>query len=293
MKRAVVTTSSSCLEALGLLQGMDILRLHVNINNVDFIDGKNITSERLATIMKTNLKSVARTFPPSIHEMHLLFNDLIARGVTEVFVCGISSKFSQTLPMLEELKVHYANRLHIFVYDTKTLNIAEGALAYEAKVLIEQGESFENVAKKLDDLRRRSEFLFTLSDLDYIIRNKKLSAPAAFVANLFDIKPIMQINQIGEIIAVEKVRKLEKTLTTMGKTVEKLAANQPAFIYLTDTGHHESTEFFKKILAMHFGWHDLPVIRVSTISLANHGLMGTGIGVFYGELPHIVKALKK
>lgn len=120
---------------------MDILRLHVNINNVDFIDGKNITSERLATIMKTNLKSVARTFPPSIHpsihEMHLLFNDLIARGVTEVFVCGISSKFSQTLPMLEELKVHYANRLHIFLYDTKTLNIAEGALAYEAKVLIE------------------------------------------------------------------------------------------------------------------------------------------------------------
>ena len=129
MKRAVVTTSSSCLEALELSQGMDILRLHVNINNVDFIDGKNITSERLATIMKTNLKSVARTFPPSIHEMHLLFNDLIARGVTEVFVCGISSKFSQTLPMLEELKVHYANRLHIFVYDTKTLNIAEGALA--------------------------------------------------------------------------------------------------------------------------------------------------------------------
>ncbi|MFP6813647.1 MAG: fatty acid-binding protein DegV, partial [Moraxella sp.] len=102
-----------------------------------------------------------------------------------------------------------------------------------------------------------------------------------------------QINQIGEIIAVEKVRKLEKTLTTMGKIVEKLAANQPAFIYLTDTGHHESTEFFKKILATHFGWHDLPVIRVSTISLANHGLMGTGIGVFYGELPHIVKALKK
>jgi hypothetical protein len=44
---------------------------------------------------------------------------------------------------------------------------------------------------------------------------------------------------------------------------------------------------------LHFGWHDLPVIRVSTISLANHGLMGTGIGVFYGELPHIVKALKK
>ena len=77
MKRAVVTTSSSCLEALGLSQGMDILRLHVNINNVDFIDGKNITTERLATIMKTNLKSVARTFPPSIHEMLLLFNVLI------------------------------------------------------------------------------------------------------------------------------------------------------------------------------------------------------------------------
>ena len=63
-----------------------------------------------------------------------------------------------------------------------------------------------------------------------------------------------RINQIGEIIAVEKVRKLEKTLTTMGKTVEKLAANQPAFIYLTDTGHHESTEYFKKILATHFAF---------------------------------------
>ena len=50
-------------------------------------------------------------------------------------------------------------------------------------------------------------------------------------------------------------------------------------------------KYWRRIL--HFGWHDLPVIRVSTISLANHGLMGTGIEVFYGELPHIVKALKK
>ena len=106
--------------------------------------------------------------------------------------------------------------------------------------------------QKLDDLRRRSEFLFTLSDLDYIIRNKKIVRPAAFVANLFDIKPIMQINQIGEIIAVEKCVSL-KNPDHHGENRRKLAANQPAFIYLTDTGHHESTEFLK-ILATHFIW---------------------------------------
>lgn len=47
-----------------------------------------------------------------------------------------------------------------------------------------------DIIKCLDELRRHSLFMFTLSDLSVIVHNKKLSAPAGFFANFFDIKPM-------------------------------------------------------------------------------------------------------
>lgn len=181
--------------------------------------------------------------------------------------------------------------MDICIYDTKTLNLPEGALAYEADFLMRTGAPFEEIVAALDDLRSRSVFEFTLESLNYIIRNKKLSAPAGFVATLFDVKPIMQIAQDGFIIPVDKIRKFERAVREIANRVASQIDSNNKYLYLADGGIPEITNYCAELVKDELKLDYMPIIPVSCISLANHGPQGIALGAFYGKLPRIVREL--
>lgn len=292
MKYAVLSTSSSGLNNLNISHNIQIIPMHVDINNVAFLDGKNINATSLSNIMQGSPNALAKTAPPTLEEAMSIFDDLYKKGYEGVLVCTLSSKFSETYNILQKCRKLLENKLSIYVYDSLSLNLAEGAMAYEAESWLNKGKSFFEVVQRMDYIREHSAFLFTLSDLSYITRAKKLSAPASFFANLFDIKPIMEINQEGFIVAKEKVRKLDPALRRMADNIEKLVRNQKTYIFLADGGHDYLTTYYSRLLYREYGLTDLPIIPVSTISLANHGYKGVGIGAFWGELPELVERLQ-
>lgn len=292
MKRITLSTSSSGLGYLSNIpHRIEIIPLHLLINNVDFIDGQNINPDSFRKIVDVAPNTLAKTTPATEAEVMRIFDNLVKRGYKEAFVCTISSKFSKSYEILEKAKHHYAHVLNIYLYDTRTLNIAEGALAYEADCLMQEGWAMEDIAHHLNDLRSRNLFLFTLSDLSFIIRNKKLSTTAGFLANLLNIKPIMHIDQEGFITPYKKVRGIEQTLYKMVEATGEIVGNQDTYFYIADGGFEEVRTMFLQILDEHFGIKNPPIIPVSTISLANHGPTGIGIGAFYGKLPRIVHYL--
>lgn len=291
MKHAIISTSSSGLANLKFSHHMHILPMHVKINNVDFLDSKNINPAKLTQIMQTSPNSLAKTSPPSEAEIMQMFESLYNEGYQSLFVCTLSSKFSETYNMVQACRKRFDGKMNIFVYDTLNLNLTEATMSYEADSWFKQEKSFAEITRRLDYIRDHSSFLFTLSDLTYITKAGKLSAPASFFANLFDIKPIMEIDKKGFIVAKEKVRKLDNTLRRMAEITLETAGND-AYIYLSDGGHDFLTTYYARLLYREYGLKDLPVFPVSTISLANHGYKCIGIGSFYGDLPEIVQRLK-
>lgn len=289
MSRIVVSTSSSSLNLLPFSTRIKTLPLHVTINNVEFTDGKNVSPASLTKLMVDFPHSIATTSPATEAEVTAFFLDLYKNGYNEIFVCCLSSQFSQSYQILKSVQQALIDKITIFIYDTKTLNLDEGALAYEADYLLQQGKTFFEITQRLDQLRKSSTFLFTLYDLHYIIQNKKLSAPAGFFANLFDIKPIMEINQAGNIVAKDKVRKIDKALSRLGKEIVTFTQGKASFIYLASGGYQADIDYFADILVHEYGLKNLPVIPVSTISLANHGPRGVAIGAFAGEVPKIAE----
>lgn len=291
MKTLVLATSSSCLPSLNISHNIQTIPMRVRINEVDFLDGKNIDTAYLSQIMKKWQKSLAKTSPPTQSDMLQTFYELDKQGFERVFVCTLSSKFSETYNIIKSAAQNFTGKMQIHVFDTLSLNLIEGAMAYEADYMLRRGASLDDVQSRLRYIRQHSGFYFTLSDLSYITAAKKLSAPASFFANLFDIKPIMQIDQDGYITASDKVRKIEPTLRKMVDKTLELIGNHNAFIYLTDGGQDHLTSYFANLLSKEYGLNNLPVLPVSTTSLANHGYKGVGIGVFYGELPVITNYL--
>lgn len=290
-KRIVLSTSSSCIDSI-TNQNIRLIPMHVVINNVDFVDGKNINSAVLNDIMMRTPNALASTMPATEAEVTAIFKELYEEGYQDVFVCSISSKFSNSYQILQRAKKAFEDQMNIYIYDSKSLNFSEAALAYEAHVMLQAGNSFPEIVYRLDRLQSKTPMLFTLNKLDYIIRNKKLSAPAGFMANLFNIKPIMELSRQGEIVAKDKIRGTSKTLNRIVTDIQKMAEYQDAFLYVVDGRDKEFTDYFVHILEKDFGITGLPRMPVSTISLANHGPKGVGLGAFIGDLPKITKLVQ-
>lgn len=292
MKRIVLNTSSSGLHYLGVRHQVGIIPLMVRFSNELFLDdGKNLTPARLSKFMQKHPKAIANTSPLDETAISEIFSQLYRQKYTDVFVCCLSSKFSKNYELLMYQKGKYRGEMNICVYDTKTLNLGEAALAYEADHLVQAGVSFEDIVHRLDDLRTKQAFSFTLESLDYIINNKKLSGAAGFVANLFDIKPIMQITDDGFIVPKDKVRKFERTVRQMARQIGDLTAGQTRYLYLADGGVDGLTDYCRALIKDELGISSLPAIGVSCVSLANHGPLGIGLGAFYGNLPRLVEVL--
>lgn len=292
MKRIVVSTSSSCLNYINTPHAVRLIPFHIIIDGKDYLDIRDIDTMRLSQMIRQNPNLQVKTSPPTEAEINALFEELYADGYEEVFVCTISSAISHSYDIFCTLKAKYAGRMNIYVYDTKTLNIDEGTLVFEADLMMQEGKSMLEIVARLDELRKNSMFMFTLSDLDFLIRSKKLSASAGFFANLFSIKPVMWVDEIGRVVPREKIRKFERSINYIAETTVSYIGNQEAFIYIADAHKGLYTEGFREMLANEYGLRNLPVIPVSSVSLANHGPDGVGIGVYCGKLPRLVKYIK-
>ncbi|WP_066801603.1 DegV family protein [Moraxella oblonga] len=291
MKRVVVSTSSSSLNYINAPHNIRFIPFHIFVEGKDYLDIRDIDTPKLSKMIRQNPSLNVKTSPATEQEIFALFEELRKEGYTEVFLCTISSAISNSHAIFDRLKAKYVGHMDIYVYDTKTLNIDEGVLAFEADLMMQEGKSMLEIINRLDELRQHSLFMFTLSDLDFIIRSKKLSAPAGFVANLFGIKPVMWVNDEGLVVPKDKIRKIERSMRYMIEEVITQIAGRDAFIYIADTSMGAYTEEFKRMLANEYGLRDIPVIHVSTVSLANHGTEGVGIGVYYGEVPRLTQYL--
>lgn len=288
MSRIVLSTSSSGIEHLNISHNIQFIRLHVEVNNVEFIDGKNLTAERLSQIMLTTPSTRSKTSPATEVEVREQLNKLYEQGYRDVFIVCISSVFSDSYLIISQVAKEFADRMNIYVYDTKMANLGEGALAYEADVMLLEGKSFDEIVRRLDVIRHGSTIQFAVNDLSHLIKNQKLSMAAGFFANLLDIKPILEINQAGEVTVVEKIRRIENSLDYIGINVKKMM-QRANFTYLISCGDDLLDQYFIDLLDTKYNIRDLPITYSSTISLANHGVHTVGIGTFVNEIPKIAQ----
>ena len=240
MRRIVISTSSSGLDNLKVNTKVntkvDLIRLRMFINNVEFIDGKNITTKGLHQLMTGVSCSAIHTQPAPETEVLALFNDLLRQGYEEVFVTTLSSKLSESFDIIKKVAAGFQGRMKIYVYDCLELNVCEGLLALEAEHLLNEGESMPRIAQRLDELRANHKMLFAVDDLSYLIKNKKLSSAAGFFANILNIKPVLQVTEGGEIIAVNKIRKFERALDHIIDDFSESLQQHDSFAYVLSAG---------------------------------------------------------
>lgn len=293
MSRIVLTTSSSGLDDMDIQHNVELIRLRIHVNDVEFIDGKNINSERLQYLMNEVSHSPVHTSPAPAHEVAMMLSNLQSRGIKEVFITTLSSKVSKSYQIISEVAKSFADNMDIYVYDTKDLNACEALLALEADYFMQQGYAMSDIASRLDALRRSHHMLFAADDLSYLIKNKKISGAAGFFANLFSIKPVLQVSKEGEVVPISKIRKIDKAFEYMVNQFAEVLPRKDSFAYILSAGRPDLDSRFIEMLKQRTGVDNIAVLPVSAISLANHGPSGLGLCVFEGDVPQAASMFAK
>ncbi len=154
------------------------------------------------------------------------FEPILKDGKDLLFV-AFSSKLSCTLQAVysarEKLLEQYPERKFVVV-DTLRISGPMTLLVLKAHEMYRAGKSIGEVADWLENNKLRAQAYFIVDDLKYLKRGGRISATAATVGTMLDLKPIISEAPDGTLVANDKIRGRKKALAFI---VDKMLENAP------------------------------------------------------------------
>ena len=276
MKKMIVSTSTSCLDDLGIPENVKMLPMNIHMGGANYLDGQNLSLDSLSLILLDSPNIDISTSAPTENQLIEFFYQLIKEDVQEVLIICLSSSLSQTYNNLLNISSMFSHRMKIYIYDSRTISHGEAVMVLEASKLLNQGATMPEIITQITALRQKMTIYMTVDNLKTMIRTKRISAPAGFFANLFDIKPIVYLDDSGRIIPFEKVRSFDKCILRLAEIVVDEVKGKKGQMYLMSGQLNP----YIKPLTMHLaqrGYADLPVMPIASVSLANIGVFALGV----------------
>lgn len=230
-KIAILTDSASDLTP-ELLKQYNIYSAPFRIiySDKEFEDGVTITPEEL---FKSLDKEIPTTSLPSVEKIDNILCDLEKEGYTHVIAILISSQFSGTWNSVRLLAKDHPN-LTTHVFDSKTLTMAEGAIALSAAKLIEEGKTFEEIVDTLENKRSSTETFFVIDTLEYLKRGGRIGKVAGTIAEFLNIKPLITIDPDGTFRTYAKIRGKKQAISKLKEIANEYLANGKCNFWVMD-----------------------------------------------------------
>jgi len=192
-----------------------------------------------------------------------IFEPILAQGKDILFV-AFSSQLSGTLnnanAAREELLEKYPER-RILIVDTLSISAPQSILVLKAHELYRAGKPMEEVAAWLEENKLRAQAWFTVDDLKYLRRGGRISAVAATMGTLLDLKPIITETKEGKLVSTDKVRGRKSALRLIAdKAAENIDDPASAMPIIMHADAPEDAERLEKMLRERIP--ELPQIQI-------------------------------
>lgn len=193
--------------------GIGFAPLELIVDGNSYLDGIEMSSE--VFIQQLRDGKLATTSQVSPGRFVEVYESMIEQGYKTLFVLTISSRLSGT-HQSAKTAIDILNRsdIEIIVIDTYIATAAATLQLIEAKQLVDNGATVDEVRDLLEKSVKGQELIFILESVDYLQRSGRLSKASAFAAQFLQVKPILTFID-GEIVVTDKIRTLKKAITSV------------------------------------------------------------------------------
>ncbi|EJR22628.1 DegV family protein [Bacillus cereus] len=276
MSVKIITDSAADLP-VELLQAYDIDLIPLRVYDeaeTEYLDG--VTLESVTLLQKMREGAVYRTSLPSLETFQEKFVSYAKEGnpcIYLAFSSELSGTYQSSVVIKKEVKETYAD-LDLEIIDTKCASLGQGLVVLEAAKMAKDGASKEDILNRVAFLMNHMEHIFTVADLQYLVRGGRLSKVAGFIGGLLNIKPILNVEE-GKLVPLEKVRGKKKVLSRIVDIMEERGKDlKGQTIGITHGDDIETAEALKSLITERFGCE---VFIVNTIGAAIGAHTGPGV----------------
>lgn len=186
----------------------------------------------------------------NVSDFMAAFEQWIAKGDAVIYVGmsgGISGTANSAKLAAEELLEKYP-AAKIAAIDTYAASLGEGFLVIETAKMIERGDPFLKIVKKIELLRKNMCQFFTVDDLAYLRKGGRISGAAAVVGTVLNIKPILRGDENGKIVLCGKIRGFNKSMEVLANKYDELVFDKTADVGIAHADNPEGAQRLEDIL---------------------------------------------
>ena len=201
MKTAIMTDTNSGMTAQQAERyGIFLIPMPVLIDDRTYFEGVDLTHDSLYSRMKEDAELT--TSQPSVGALTDMWDDILTQYDELVYI-PMSSGLSSSLSTAKALSEEYNGR--VAVADTHCISVTMLHCALDAVYLSKQGMRAAEIAKILEETAFDSVIYLGVDTLKYLKKSGRVTAGAAAVASILNIKPIL-ITEGGKFDTYAKVR---------------------------------------------------------------------------------------
>ena len=251
------------------------------------VDSSAITHDAFYDRLAAMRPQIPTTAQPSAGIFADLYRQLAEKG-EEILSVHISSGLSGTLQSaqlgMKEVADTAALTLlsaSVTLIDSLTLSGGQRFQVLAAAWAAKAGWSKEAIAERLDQIRAKTEVIYTLETLEYLARGGRIGRVQALAGSLLKIKPVIKVDKTdGKYSTVSKGRTLTKAMTgIVDYLVEQYGSETPLWVSVLHGKVPDKAEALAEMVKSRLSVGKLEVLRISPV-LGVHtgpGIVGTAV----------------
>ena len=212
-------------------RGIPVLFYSYSVDGVDYADDMCRDPDALKRFYQFIADGkVPKTSQINVFQYYEYFRGLLPQGdVLHInFGSGMTPSVNNAVEAAKQLREEFPDR-RVVVVDSLCSSSGYGMLVDFAADRWEAGMELDELVRWLEETRNHVHHQFFTSDIQYFRRSGRMSGPAAAIATILNICPILRINAEGRIIAYSKVRGKKAAIRTTVEAMERNALGGLAY----------------------------------------------------------------
>ncbi len=190
-----IIADSTCDLSKELLEkyDIDILPLHIRLDEQEYEDGKNITPEEIFRWSDEH-KTTPKTSAPSLEDAVNLLKPYVEQK-RQIVCFAISQEMSTSANVMRLAAAELDGEALITVIDSRSLSTGIGLLVVEAAAMAKEGQDAASIAYQIEQLIPRVRASFVVDTLVYLHRGGRCSGLAALLGSAIKLHPKIVVEE--------------------------------------------------------------------------------------------------
>ncbi|SEB44588.1 DegV family protein [Paenibacillus sp. GP183] len=246
--------------------GIEMVPLKIHFGSETFLDAVTLQSEEFYGKLAA-ASTLPTTSQPSPVEFLEVYKKLTEEPDTEIISIHLAASLSGTYQsaviarsMMEE------EQSHVHLFDSRSASYGIGVLAVAAAKAAKEGQSVEQIMELVQRIREKFKIYFLVDTLTYLQKGGRIGKASALIGSLLNIKPILSLDDNGQVVPIDKVRGQKKAMARIIEMMSGDITGKSIHLHVAHANSMETAVQLREMIeaqfeVLSFGYIDLsPVV---------------------------------